>query len=128
MAYKLWAVIEDERLTRGWSAVRMAEALGMPRNTIDRLRSSPRKPYPETVHKIADALRRLGVDIDRRRAEQLAGLRPQLAEPGAVSVREAIMRDPLYTEQQRAAMLQLVAIFEQANQQRGDDEPGQATG
>lgn len=106
----------------------MAEALGLPRNTINRLKTSPRKPQTGTVHAIADALHKLGVDIDRKRAEQLAGLRPAApGEQGAASVRNAIMHDPLYTEEQRQAMLQLVAIFEQANQGRGGDEQ-EATG
>lgn len=129
VAYQLWAAIEDERLTRGWSGVRMAEHLGLPRNTISRLKTSPRKADPATVHKVADGLRDLGVEvngkrIDRKLAEQLAGLRPLAPSEGGgqVSVREAILADPNYNEQQRQTMLQLVDIIDQANQaQRGEE-------
>lgn len=125
VAYQLWAAVEDERLTRGWSGVRMAEQLGLPRNTISRLKTSPRKAEPATVHKVADGLAKLGVEVDgkpitRETAERMAGLRPAAGgEPGAVSVREAILADPVYTDEQRQAMLQLVDIFEQANQSQG---------
>lgn len=122
LAYQLWAAVEDERLARDWSGVQMAKALGLSRNTIRNLKTSPHKAEPATVHQIADGLRSLGVKIEDREAEEMAGLRPAAAgEPGAVSVREAILRDPNYTDEQRATMLQLVAIIEQANAARGED-------
>lgn len=128
LAYHLWAAVEDERLTRGWTGVEMAKHLGLPRNTIGRLKTSPNKPEVPTVHKIADGLRALGVDIDRRQAERLAGLRPpEAGEPGAVSVREAILRDPIYTDEQRQAMLQLVDIFASANRVAGRDQEREAS-
>lgn len=102
----------------------MAEHLGLPRNTISRLKTSPRKADPATVHKVADGLKALGVDLDRKRAEQLAGLRPlaPVADGGQVSVREAVAVDPNYTDKQRRAMLELLDIFEQANQAKGGQE------
>lgn len=115
VAYQLWLAIEDERLNRGWTKLRMAELIGLPRTTIDRLASSPNQPRAVTVHVIADAL-----GIPRRKAETLAGLRePSPGDPGEVSVRDAIMRDPIYTDRQRQAMLDLVDIFEQANAEQG---------
>ncbi|MFI6266120.1 helix-turn-helix domain-containing protein [Micromonospora sp. NPDC051006] len=122
VAYQLWAEVENERLNRSWSAVEMAKSLGVARNTISNLRTSPHKPTPPTVHKVADGLAKLGVNIDRERAEQLAGLRPFAPTEGAgqVSVRDAVKADPVYTEEQRQAMLQLLDIFERAN--RGGEE------
>lgn len=114
VAYQLWAAVEDERLNRGWTAVRMAEHIGLPRNTISRLQTSPRKPQVPTVHRIADAL-----GIDRTEAEEMAGLRPPTSErTGAVSIREVIQRDRIYTDEQRQAMLQLIDIFDEANRSR----------
>ncbi|TDB81444.1 XRE family transcriptional regulator [Micromonospora fluostatini] len=116
MAYQLWAAVEDERLKRGWTAVRMAEHLGLPRNTISRLKTSPRPPHVGTVHTIADSL-----GIDREEAEEMAGLRPPTsARTGAVSVREAIQRDWFYTEEQRRAMLAIVDAFDRDNGGRQD--------
>ena len=125
-AYHLWALIENERVTRGWGVVRMADELGTPRNTINRLKTSPRKADPKTIHKIADGLARIGVEVDGHRitredAERMAGLRPPApGEPGSVSVRDAILADPTYTEQQRQTMLQLVDLIEQSNQAGGN--------
>lgn len=90
----------------------MAEYIGLPRNTINNLQDSPRPPLVRTVHTVADAM-----GWKRQDAERLAGLRPpEAGEPGAVSARDAILRDPNYTEEQRQAMLQLVDIFARANQ------------
>lgn len=111
VAYQLWAAVEDERLTRGWTGVHMAEVLGIARNTLANLRTSRRKPEVATVHKIADAL-----GFERVRAERLAGLRPLApGDPGAVSVRDAIQRDQNYTDKQRQQMLDLLDLFEQVN-------------
>jgi DNA-binding XRE family transcriptional regulator len=88
----------------------MAEHIGLPRNTLNNLEDSPKPPLPRTVHTIADALR-----IDRIKAERLAGLRPTPAAEGDVSAREAVRRDPIYTEKQRETMLELMDIFEQTN-------------
>jgi transcriptional regulator with XRE-family HTH domain len=115
VAYRLWQAVEDYRLNRSWTKVRMAEHLGLPRNTIDRLETSPRPPQVATVHTIADA-----IGVDRRDAEIKGGLRAP-APDGAVSVREAILADPHYTEQQRATMLALVDLIEQSNADRNGE-------
>ena len=58
-----------------------------------------------TVHTIADAL-----GINRTEAE-MAGLRPPTsARTGAVSARQAILHDRIYTDQQKKAMLELLDI------------------
>ncbi|MEV6800558.1 helix-turn-helix transcriptional regulator [Micromonospora rifamycinica] len=113
MAYQLWAAVENKRLTEGWTAVRVAEHIGLPRNTISRLKTSSRPPQVGTVHTIADAL-----GINRTEAEEMAGLRPPTsARTGAVSARQAILHDRIYTDQQKKAMLELLDIFDQANGQ-----------
>ncbi|XTZ18152.1 hypothetical protein ACQSSU_12660 [Micromonospora echinospora] len=119
MAYQLWAAIENERLNRGWTAVRMAEAIGLPRNTISRLKDSSRPAQVTTVHKVADWLAGQGLDIDRERAEELAGLRPASPATG-ISAREAIERDPMFTPEQRRTMLDLYDMLTQINRPGGD--------
>lgn len=118
VAYKLWQAVEDYRLDHTWSKVRMAEHLKLPRNTISRLEDSARPPSVETVHAIADA-----ISIDRREAEAMAGLRAP-APGGAVSVRDAIAADPLYTDEQRRIMLDLVDLIDQANAGRPERRAG----
>lgn len=132
-AYQLWARVDSRRIDQGWTTTEMAEYIGLPRNTIDRLRTNPRKPQAKTVHKIADALERLGEEITRREAETLAGLRPpEPTHAGYVSAVEAIRADQTYTEAQRAAMLELAELFGRANRQQrqsdsADDDPTQAS-
>lgn len=109
-AYSLWLRIEDIRLERGWSGVAMAEHIGLPRNTIGRLKTSTNKPSVVTVHTIADAL-----DIPRREAEELAGLRLP-APVRSMSTEEAIMADPTFTKLQRELLLEQHRIFTQSNQ------------
>lgn len=129
VAYQLWSAIEDERLTRAWTGVKVAEEIGLPRGTINRLRDSSRPPTVATVHTIADALARLGVQIDgepitRKRAEELAGLRPlSPGSPGHVSVRDAILADPDYTDEERETMLRLVDLIHRARR-TGRAQPG----
>lgn len=123
VAYQLWAAVEDERLNRGWPKTRMAEHIGLPRNTINRLEDSSEPPQPRTVHKIADAL-----GIDRVEAERKAGLRPGPRKDSDISARDAVRRDPVYTDAQRKTMLDLMDLFEQANSQAPGDEKGRRVG
>ena len=110
VAYQLWAAVEDERLSRGWTKTRLAEHIGLPRNTLNNLQDSPKPPLPRTVHTIADAL-----GLDRTEAETLAGLRPGPRADSDISARDAVRRDPVYTDAQRRTMLDLMDLFEQAN-------------
>lgn len=122
VAHQLWSLVENERLTRAWTAVKMAEEIGLPRSTISRMETSRVKPRVTTVHAVADALARLGVEIDgeritRGRAEELAGLRPPAAgRPGRMSVREAILTEPAYTDEDRETLLRLVDLVERGRQ------------
>lgn len=117
IAFQLWARVESVRLDQGWNATQMAEHIGLPRNTIRRLKTNPSKSLPATVHQIADGLRKLGVEITRREAETLAGLRqPEPGHSGYVSARDAIKADLTYTEKQREAMLEMAELFARTNQ------------
>lgn len=108
VAYQLWAAIEDERLSRGWSAVDTAKAIGVSRNTVRNLRTSVNKPEVATVHRIADWL-----GTDRTEAEVKAGLRAPTTESGA-SARDGILRDPRLTDAHRRVLLQVLDLIEDA--------------
>lgn len=114
VAYELWTAVEDERLRRGWTKTELAERVGLPRTTLNNLEVSPKPPLPRTVHAIADAL-----GWRREDAEVWAGLRRRRPRKDGISVREAVMRDPIYTESQRQTMLELLDLFERANRQAG---------
>ena len=121
VAYDFWLRVRNEQAARGWTDVELQERSGIPRGTVDRLAKGKRPPLARVVNSLADAL-----GIDRTEAYRLAGRVPAADEAeaeqpaSAVSVREAIQTDPIYTDEQRQAMLQLVDIFEQANRARQD--------
>lgn len=85
VALRFWERVEKERVARGWSKARLAEEAGLHRPTIDNLKSGVRAPYPRTVHPLADAL-----DIDRREAEELAGLVAPSAPPRGAGPVDAV--------------------------------------
>ncbi|SCF00384.1 Transcriptional regulator, contains XRE-family HTH domain [Micromonospora haikouensis] len=120
VAYDLWWRVRHEQGTRGWTDEELRARTGVARTTVDRLRGGKRPPTARVVNALADAL-----DIDLTEAHRLAGRAP--APPAAsidgegaprVSAREAILRDPAYTDQQRRAIMELLDIFEQANRSR----------
>jgi transcriptional regulator with XRE-family HTH domain len=122
IGYQLWWAVEEERLNQGWTVDRMADHIGLPRNTISRLKTGKRPPAVSTVHTIADALQRLGSKITRMDAERMAGLRPPLPAPGAGNVREALKTDTNFTDEQREMMLQLIDVLLAANQRAQTDQ------
>lgn len=122
-AYAFWLRVKTEQTTRGWTDSELYRRSGVSRRTIRELETRTRTEAG-TVNALADAL-----DIPRDEAHRLAGLLPadeQIAatdapaesSPQVVSAREAILRDPIYSDQQRRAMLELLDIFEQANRSR----------
>src|SRR5690606_212650 len=105
VAYQLWAYVEAERVRRGWTGVQMAQHLGLPRNTIARLKSATARPQASTVRAIAD-----GLGLDYERAAQMAGLlTPDRPERG-INAREAILRDPAFNDEQREALLRVLDL------------------
>jgi transcriptional regulator with XRE-family HTH domain len=110
VAYNFWLRVRTEQAERGWNDLELQSQSGIPRGTVDRLKKGKRPPQPRVVNALADAL-----GIDRGEAHRLARLLPGSAQPGEVSVREAIMRDSTYTPKQRETMLQVVDLIEQAN-------------
>ncbi|MGI5162786.1 helix-turn-helix domain-containing protein [Spirillospora sp. CA-253888] len=68
-ARALYERVEEIRLTRGWSKVRLARELQMNRGTIENWRTQPRSPQTTTVKEVAD---RLGIPY--REALSLAGI------------------------------------------------------
>lgn len=111
VAYNFWVRVKAEQASRGWTDSELYRRSGIARNTIAGLQSRKRVEAA-TINALADAL-----DIPQAEAHQLAGLVPAEDQPARVSsVREAVLTDPVYTEEQRQAMLQLLDIFEQANQ------------
>jgi transcriptional regulator with XRE-family HTH domain len=98
-------------LDLGWNNSELAERSGVTRPTIDRLRSGKRPPAVKTVHKLADALH-----IDRKSAEQLAGLAPDgVVGTGDGSVRAAVLASKVYTDEQKQMLLSMIDTIERAN-------------
>jgi len=112
VAHALWLRVRAEQAARGWNDVELQRHSGIPRGTVDRLRRGKRPPQPRVVNALADVL-----GIDRGEAHRLAGLVPDRPAPGQVSVREAILADPTYTEEQRRTMLALVDLIEKTNRE-----------
>lgn len=112
VAYDFWVRVKREQATRGWTDEELRRRAGgqVARTTIDRLEKGKRPPAASTVNALAKAL-----DIDLDEAHQLARLVPGGPEPRTVSAREAVRRDPMYTDTQRRTMLELMDIFERTN-------------
>ncbi|MBQ1064521.1 helix-turn-helix transcriptional regulator [Micromonospora sp. C41] len=118
-AYNFWVRVKTEQATRGWSDSELNRRSGVSRNTIKDLGTRTRVEA-ETINALADAL-----DIPRTDAHRLAGIVPadaHTSDERRVSVREAILADPNYNEQQRQTMLQLVDIIDQANRAGGGEQ------
>ncbi|WP_165945714.1 helix-turn-helix transcriptional regulator [Micromonospora sp. KC606] len=114
VAYDFWWRVRTEQDARGWTDDELRTRSGVARTTIDRLKVGRRPPTARVVNSLAAAL-----DIDLPEAHRLAGRTPAAPSEDApapqVSAREAILADPVYTDQQRKTMLELLDIFEQAN-------------
>ena len=109
MAYPFWARVEDERATKGWNKAELAERVGLPRSTIDNLKTGTRAPQPRIVNALADA-----VGLDRAQAHQLAGIVPAKADDSA-DVRRAIEASTAYTETQKRLLLETVDALDAIN-------------
>ena len=116
VAYNFWVRVKAEQASRGWSDSELYRRSGVSRNTIKDLGIRTRVEA-ETINALAAAL-----DIPQAEAHQLAGLVPATDDQPAraSAAREAILNDPLYDEEQRQAMLQLLDIFDKANRARQD--------
>ncbi|MEU8329848.1 helix-turn-helix transcriptional regulator [Micromonospora sp. NPDC048839] len=125
VAYDFWVRVRAEQNARGWTDDELRDQSGIARTTVDRLQVGKRPPTARTVNALSRAL-----GIDETEAHQLAGRLPRdtpasgtatpFQQPRTPSVREAILADPIYDDDQRRAMLQLIDIFEQANRNRQD--------
>ncbi len=110
VAFDFWTEVEKRRLDLGWEKQELAKRSGMARSTIDGLRSGKRPPRFKTIHALADLLH-----IDRDKAEQLAGLTERPPEPGQMSVRDAIVASPEYTQDQKEMLLAMLSTIDRAN-------------
>ncbi len=110
MAYRLWERVERERVRLGMTRLALSRKSATSRSTIAGLKASTRAPQPRIVHALADA-----VGLDRREAEVLAGLVDPPRDGSVVAVREAIGRVAGFTAGQRALLLGMVDVIEQAN-------------
>jgi len=120
VAYDFWWRVRTEQDARGWTDDELRARSGIARTTVDRLQAGKRPPTARVVNALAGAL-----DIDLTEAHRLAGRTPAppATESGEeddprVSAREAILRDRIYTDQQRKTMLELLDIFDEANRSR----------
>jgi len=112
VAYDFWKRVKSEQASRGWTDTELSGRSGIPRSTIDRLEVGKRPPASRVVNTLASVL---GIDGDE--ARRLARVVPGPGKPGVVSTRDAVLRDPIYTESQRATMLELLDVFERVNDQ-----------
>ncbi|MEV4384363.1 helix-turn-helix transcriptional regulator [Micromonospora sp. NPDC049580] len=113
-AYNFWVRVKAEQAARGWTDSELFRQSGVTRNTINGLKTRKRVEAA-TVNAIADAL-----EIPRDEAHVLAGLVPaedEQPDREAADAREAILRDQIYTEEQRAAMLHLHDLFARTNRE-----------
>ncbi len=121
VAYDFWWRVRTELDARGWTEDELRSRTGVARTTVDRLQVGKRPPTARVVNALAEAL-----EIDLTEAHRLAGRTPAPPSPGGenqspqLSAREAILRDRIYTDQQKKAMLELLDIFDQANRRRQD--------
>jgi transcriptional regulator with XRE-family HTH domain len=113
VAYPFWLRVQSERVARGWTTLELETHSGIPRETVSRMPKGKRAPQPRTVNALADTL-----DIDRDEAHKLAGLVPGGGPAPTSSVREAMLTDPNYTEEQRRTMLAFLDVIEQAHREQ----------
>ena len=133
VAYPLWRRVEDIRIARGWNRSELARRAGLRRATIDALRRTSRKPQPDIIAGLAKA-----TGLDLTVASQLAeGADPDTAG-GDATVKDAIRNSPVYDEETRALILNLVDSIERAHgygppaskeeDAPGSDQPDHANG
>jgi transcriptional regulator with XRE-family HTH domain len=115
VAYDFWVRVKREQASRGWTDEELRRQSGIARTTVDRLEKGKRAPAAATVNSLATAL-----DVDQDEAHRLARLVPDLPRSGGVSTRDAVLRDPNYTETQRQTMLELLDVFARVNEQAAD--------
>jgi hypothetical protein len=121
VAYALWARVEQERASKGWSKTELADEATrkagsgqrIHRPTIDNLRTSTRAPQPRIVNALADAL-----GIDRTEAHQLAGIGAPAPDETA-DVRAAIRKSRAYSDAQKQMLLEMVDALDAANAAQG---------
>jgi transcriptional regulator with XRE-family HTH domain len=89
-ARPLYERVENIRATNGWTKTRLAKVTGLPRTTLERWRDQPRRPLPETVVQVADAL-----GINRDEALTLAGILADATEPPPLDSTVAELRAEL---------------------------------
>lgn len=108
-AYELWLEISRRQLELGMNNSQMADFLGVDRETVTRLKTSPRRPYVPTVQTIARAL-----GIPYETAAKMAGISDRGPETD-LTVREAIAQSASYSPEQRKLLLDLVDLIDRAN-------------
>ncbi|MEQ4716493.1 helix-turn-helix transcriptional regulator [Nonomuraea sp. B19D2] len=97
--------VNQERIKRGWTQLKLAEQSGVDRATIHRMRAA--KPQPDTVFALAATL-----GIDRDEALRLAGLVPGRVGGQGESV-PALAEDPEIEELLAKLPARRRAILEQ---------------
>ncbi|WP_431728237.1 helix-turn-helix domain-containing protein [Verrucosispora sp. TAA-831] len=105
--------MKAEQASRNWTDSELHRQSGVSRNTIKDL-GTRKRVETATISALADALR-----IPRTEAYELAGIVPpddeaEVDSPAA-NARRAILAEPLYTEEQREAMLRLHDLFARSN-------------
>ncbi|MFY1588950.1 helix-turn-helix domain-containing protein [Micromonospora sp. WMMD734] len=117
-AFAFWRRMRAEQAARDWTDSELHRQSGVSRNTIKDLGIRTRVEAA-TISALADAL-----GIPRREAYELAGIVPPEDDPQpidtvAVDARLAILHDPIYSDEQREAMLTLHDLFANTNRDKG---------
>lgn len=119
--------LREQRRQAKLSLRQLAEAAGVSNPYLSQIERGLRKPSAEILQQIAKGLR-----ISAETLYVQAGILDERAEDPAAAppgVREAILADPLLTEEQQQALLQIYAAFRQsgaARQPEADAEPAGA--
>lgn len=115
VAYRFWVRINQELARQRMDQQALVQRSGIPASTINNLRKSTRVPQTRIISALAEAL-----GIDYHEALWLAG-HPGAEMPDSttrVDVREAIRNDPGMSAAQKAMLLEMTELIEQANRQR----------
>ena len=113
VAYPLYRRVVNEMLTKGLSQQDLHRDTGLAVSTFLNLQHGRRRPFPRTVFALADWL-----GIPRDEAAELAGLvPPEVAQPATRSapVRDAIAHSDAFNADQRAMLLNMIDLIDQAN-------------
>ena len=110
-AFAFWRRMKAEQAARDWTDSELHRRSRVSRNTIKDL-GIRKRVETATISALADAL-----EIPRHEAYELAGIvPPEDAQPDpAADARAAILRDRIYTDEQREAMLRLHDLFAKTN-------------